>query len=87
MKLCVHDSGSIKPITSSVLSEGAACLVRVQRAQLRMQRAQLVVRWPVVRQARVKFPARHPSDVFLSERSNEEKGERPRRMDMNECTV
>jgi hypothetical protein len=39
---------------------------------------------PAIWQARVQIPARHPRGVFPCEqRSNEEKGERPRRMDMN----
>ncbi len=50
--------------------------------------AQLVVRRPAVWQARVPIPARHPREVFPSERNKQwRKGERPRRMDMNECTV
>ncbi len=49
---------------------------------------QLVVRWPAVWQARVQIPARHPKEVFPSERNKQwRKGERPRRMNMNECTV
>jgi hypothetical protein len=38
--------------------------------------------WPAVRQARVQIPARHPREVLPL--SNEETGERPRRMEMDE---
>ncbi len=34
--------------------------------------AQLVARWPAVRQARGQIPARHPREVFLLSESNEE---------------
>jgi hypothetical protein len=57
---------------------GAAWLNRVQRgsigysvAQLGCSMAQLVVRWPAVWQARVQIPARHPREVFPSERNKQ----------------
>ena len=51
--------------------------------------AQLVVGRPAVWQAQVQIPALCPKGGFslLSETSNEEIGERPRRIDMNECAV
>ncbi len=47
--------------------------------------AQLVVGRPAVWQAQVQIPALCPKGGFslLSETSNEETGERPRRIDMN----
>jgi hypothetical protein len=50
--------------------------------------AQLVVRWPAVWQARAQIPDRHPREVFPSKQNKQcRKGERPWRMDINECTV
>ncbi len=55
------------------VAQGAAWLLGCSMAQS-------VMRWPAIRQARVQIPARR-------ETSNEEKGERPRRIGINECTV
>jgi hypothetical protein len=43
----------------------------VQRGSVGCSVAQLVVRWPAVWQARVQIPARHPREVFPSERNKQ----------------
>ncbi len=49
---------------------------RVQRCSVGCSVAQLVVRWPAVRQARVQISARHPREVFPTEHKCYEEMER-----------
>jgi hypothetical protein len=54
----------------------------------RVQRSSVGSALASVRQARVQISAWHPREVCPSEpTSYEENGERPRRMEMDECTV
>ncbi len=73
-------------------SDGAAWLSMVRRcsewcgvAQLWCGVAQLVARRLAVRQARVRFSARHHREVFPTELTRDEDMERPRQMAMDEC--
>ncbi len=47
--------------------------------------AQLVARPLAVRQARVRFPARHHREVFPTEHTSDEEMERTQRMATDEC--
>ncbi len=54
-----------------VAHKGAAKLIRVRRSSLGCGAAYLVVRRLAVRQARVRFSARHPMEVSLAERRSD----------------
>ena len=74
------------------LSNGAAWLRMVRRGSVWCGVAQLAARRLAVRQARVRFPARHHREVFPTEHTSDEEMERGfsecRRMNvlwLNEC--
>jgi hypothetical protein len=47
--------------------------------------AQLIERWLAVRQALVRFSARHHREFFPTELTSDDEIERPRRMAMGKC--
>ncbi len=66
--------GSVMVRRGSVMVRG--CSVMVRRGSVWCAVAQLVARWLAVRQARVRFSARHHREVFPTELTSDDEMER-----------